>query len=98
MTELALSDVVARTGQILSADTGEEILAIDEASGSCFAISGSGRLIWECTAEPISVATICERLGQRYRIDAATCARETLAFVGQLLTERLLQLEPASRP
>ena len=96
MTEVQLTDVVTRARQILSADTGEEILAIDEKTGNCFSVGGSGRLIWECAAEPITVAAICALLRRHYRVDADTCAAETLTFVRQLVAERMLSVEPGA--
>ena len=93
MTDIQLTDVVTRAGRILSADTGAEVLAIDELTGNCFSLSGSGRLIWECAAEPITVDAICAQLRRRYRVDPATCAAETLAFVGRLAAEQMLSVE-----
>jgi len=94
MTDLTLDDTVVQTEAILSASTGTEILALDEQSGNCFSLSGSGRLIWECAKQPVRVRDICSRLRQHYKVDEATCTAETLAYVNTLVAEKLLLVAP----
>jgi hypothetical protein len=92
MAGVTLDDTVMRTGVILSADTGTEILALDEQSSNCFSFSGSGRMIWECTKQPVRVRDICVRLRQHYKVDEATCIVETLGYINALVAEKLLRL------
>lgn len=92
MSDVTFDDTIMRTGVILSADTGQEILALDEKSGNCFSLSGSGRLIWELTKLPIRVSEICRRLRQHYKVDEAVCAVETLSYVNLLVAEKLLRI------
>jgi hypothetical protein len=94
MPDVALDDTVVQIRVILSADTGTEILALDEQSGNCFSLSGSGRLIWEYAKQPVRVRDICGRLRQQYKVDEATCNSETLAYVNALIAEKLLQVAP----
>lgn len=94
MTDVTLEDTVVQIEAILSASTGTEILALDEQSGNCFSLSGSGKLIWESTKQPVRVRDICSRLGQHYKVDEATCAVETLAYVNTLVAEKLLRVIP----
>ena len=95
MMDLNLEDTVVQIEAILSASTGTEVLAIDEYSGICFSLSGSGKLIWESTEEPIRVRDICHRLRRRYKVDEAICAAETLAYVNVLVSEKLLRVIPS---
>ena len=95
MTDVTLDDTVVQIGGILSASTGTEILALDEQSGNCFSLSGSGKLIWESTKQPVCVRDICSRLREHYKVDEATCAVETLAYVNTLVAEKLLRVIPA---
>ena len=95
MADVTLDDVVVQNEVVLSADTGMEILALDEKSSNCFSFSGSGRLIWECTKQPIRVRDICSRLRQHYKVDEATCIVETLNYVNALVAEKLLRLASA---
>jgi hypothetical protein len=92
MADVTLDDTVVQTDAILSADTGTEILALDEKYGNCFSFSGSGRLIWQCTKQPIRVRDICVRLRTHYKIDEKTCAAETLAYINALVAEQLLRV------
>jgi hypothetical protein len=94
MTEVTLEDTVVQNEAILSASTGTEIVAIDEYSGNCFTMSGSGKLIWEFTKQPLRVRDISSRLQQHYKVDEPTCAAETLGYVETLLTEKLLWVIP----
>lgn len=93
MSALTLEDTVVRAAPVLAADTGTEILAMDERSGNCFSMSGSGRLIWEYAKAPIRVADICTRLRCHYTVDEATCTSQTLAYIDTLIAENLLKVE-----
>jgi hypothetical protein len=92
MSPAALDDLVVQSDTVLSAATDDEVLAMDEASGACFSMGGSGMAIWAAAKAPIAVRDLCAVLMRRYRIDAAECERQTLAYVGQLLDEGLLRL------
>ena len=95
MTDVTLEDTVVQIGAILSASTGTEILALDEQSGNCFSLSGSGKLIWESTKQPVRVRDICSRLRAHYNVDEVTCTGETLNYINTLIAEKLLRLIPA---
>ena len=95
MPDVSLDETVVRIQAVLSADTGTEMLALDEQSGSCFSLSGSGRLIWEYAKQPVCVRDICSRLREHYKVDEATCAVETLAYVNTLVAEKLLRVVPS---
>jgi hypothetical protein len=92
MADVTLDDTVLRTGVVLSADTGTEILALDEKFGNCFSFSGSGRLIWQYTKQPVRVRDICIQLRRHYEVDETTCAAETLAYINALVAEKLLRV------
>jgi hypothetical protein len=94
MADVTLDDTVVQIEAILSASTGTEILALDEQSGNCFSLSGSGRLIWESAKQPVHVRDICSRLRQHYKVDEATCTLETLNYINTLVAEKLLRVVP----
>jgi hypothetical protein len=96
MNPMTLDDTVVRNQDVLAVDTGTEVLAMDEQSGNCFSMSGSGRLIWECSAQPVSVRAICVRLRSHYRVDEHTCITQTLRYVTTLIDEGLMQRAPAA--
>lgn len=95
MNAFTLDDRVARNPSILGVETDErEILLMDEDSGNCFALGGSGLLVWRATEQPIRVRDICAALRTHYRIDEETCATQTLAYVAHLAAENLLRRLP----
>ncbi|HEX3920145.1 MAG TPA: PqqD family protein [Caulobacteraceae bacterium] len=90
MSAASLDDVVVQSRQVLAAATDDEVLAMDEASGNCFSLGGSGREIWLAAKAPISVRELCAALRRRYRVAEADCAAQTLAYVDELIAEGLL--------
>jgi hypothetical protein len=94
MSDVTLDDIVVRIEAILSADTGAEVLALDEQSGNCFSLAGSGRLIWEYAKQPVRVRDICSQLQDHYKVDEATCTAETLAYIKTLVAEKLMLVAP----
>ncbi|WP_372025266.1 PqqD family protein [Tistrella mobilis] len=94
MARVTLDHVVVQKPDILSARAEREILAMDEETGNCFAMGGSGAVIWEAAETPVRIRDICTHLQRRYRIDEASCTSQTLAYVDDLVAEGMLLIVP----
>ena len=82
-----------RSGQALSADVGEDVVALHVARGHCYGMEKVAAAVWNLLAEPIDLDRICEQLVQRYDVDAGTCRAEVGALLAQFESEGLI--EPA---
>jgi Coenzyme PQQ synthesis protein D (PqqD) len=89
---LALETRVVQAAGVLAAPSDkDELLLIREDTSACFVLRGSGSAIWEAARRPARVADLCEALLRLYAVDRATCEREVLRTVGELLDQGLLE-------
>jgi hypothetical protein len=62
-------------------------------SGQYYGVSQVARDIWESIERPMMVSDLINHLIANYSVDILICEKETLAFLEQLLAERLLQVK-----
>ena len=65
---------------------------VNIASGSYYGVSDVARAIWEAIEHPKKVSDLVDDLTSAYNVDRSKCEEETLLFLGDFLTERLLQV------
>ena len=92
MTDLAPETVLRRRPDVLTTDVPDGYLVLDMTTFNCLSFVGSASRIWELLSEPMSVAALCARLRLEFRVDEATCLRETLAHLGRLSDRGLVQV------
>ena len=91
---LSGSTVVVRNPEPLSAEAGEEIVIFSIEQGSYHAFGTTGSRIWELLEEPITIATLCGRLGSEYDVDEQRCLREVSSFLEDLRQAKLIEVRP----
>jgi hypothetical protein len=89
---LSLNSTVQRDPEMLAAEADDDLIMVSIANGSYYAVSEVARAIWEAIERPTKVSDLIDGLAATYDVDRSTCERETLSFLGELLTERLLQV------
>lgn len=63
--------------------------------GYYYGVEDVAKFIWDALAEPLSVAALCDRIMAAYMdAERATCERDALAFVEELLAENLVDVHP----
>lgn len=88
---LALSSRVVRAHEPLSTEVHGETIMMDSQLGRYVNLDGVATAIWRELAEPIDVATLCDRLQARYAGDSETIRRDVLAFAAQLIENGLVR-------
>jgi hypothetical protein len=86
-----LESRVIRSQKLMGSQVDNELVMIDLESGEYYGLNEVATDIWELLAEPILVADLCVRLGQRYAVDEARCQREVLALLQQMQDKRMLE-------
>ncbi len=86
MTEdgLNLSSQVSRSERQVSCEIDEEIVALSIDKGSYFHVDKVGAEIWKLLETPLSVGSLCERLGDIFEVDRERCQLETMAFLKEM--------------
>jgi hypothetical protein len=90
---LTLDTVVSRRSDLLSSDlSATELVMMNLDRGFYYGMEETAKAIWERLAKPCSVANLCDDLVARYDIDRASCERDVLAFLDELLKEDLIHV------
>lgn len=89
---ISLDSTVKRSASILTQRLDEDIVMANIDSGLYFGIDNSSKQIWELLESPLTVKEICSQLSKVYAVDAATCERDVLEFVNELVNEGLIQV------
>ena len=90
--QLNLECIVQRDPEIIAAEADQDLVMVSIASGSYYGVSNVARAIWEAIEHPKKISDLIDELASAYNVDRAKCEEETLLFLGDLLTERLLQV------
>jgi hypothetical protein len=96
MPELNLDCTVQRDRETIAAETDQDIVMVSIANGAYYAVSDVARAIWEAIEQPKKVSDLVDDLSSSYNIDRSKCEEETLSFLRDLLSERLLQVRDGS--
>jgi hypothetical protein len=87
---LTIDAIVQRDTEVLSTQAPDETLAMDIASGTCFAFTGPSARIWALIETPIGVRQLVRRLVEEYEIEEADCLDQTMAYLQKLLAEGIV--------
>lgn len=89
---LSLETVVSRRQEIIDSALSEtEAVMLNIDKGNYYGVEDVAKFIWDALAEPLSIAALCDKIMAYYvDTDRATCERDALDFVGQLLEENLV--------
>jgi len=89
---LTLDTIVVRQEEILTAALSEtELVMLHMDKGAYYGVEEVAKFIWDMLAHPITVAAISSAVAARYPdVDAATCQRDALAFLADMLQEEMI--------
>jgi hypothetical protein len=90
--ELNLNCTVQRNPEIIAAEADQDVVMVNVAGGFYYGVSNIARAIWESIERPKKVSDLVDELTSAYNVDRSKCEEETLLFLGDLLTERLVQV------
>jgi hypothetical protein len=96
--ELNLNCVVQRNSDVIAAEADQDLVMVNVTNGFYYGIADVAREIWEAIEHPRKVSDLIDHLTETYSVDRSKCEQDTLAFLEDLRTERLLQVndEPSS--
>jgi len=81
--------VFCRSTDHVETQVAGQTLMMSIARSRYFALEATGQRIWECLAEPVSIARIVGRLVEEYDVEPGECERDVTAFVGELMENGL---------
>jgi hypothetical protein len=93
---LTLNSIIQRAPEVLAAEVDRDLAMVSLENGLYYGVSDVAREIWEAIEHPKRISVLVDDLTATYNIDRPKCEQETLLFLNELLTERLLQVKDGS--
>ena len=89
--------VYERRAELLEAELGDELVALDAKAGNCFGFNSVATSIWRQLASPKSLAEIREALLAEYDVGSEQCTEELGELLDSLVEKGLVQVRVATR-
>ena len=89
---LNLDCIVQRDPDVIAAEADQDLVMVSIANGFYYGVSDVAREIWEAIERPKKISDLIDDLAATYNVDRSSCEEQTLSFLEDLLTERLLQV------
>jgi Coenzyme PQQ synthesis protein D (PqqD) len=90
---LNLESIVQRDRDVMAAEAGQDLVMVSIANGLYYGVSDIAREVWEAIEQPKKISDLVGDLLATFNVDRARCEGETLSFLEDLLSERLIHVE-----
>jgi hypothetical protein len=80
-----------RAVDLMEAELGDEIVALDVNGGTCFGFNGVASSVWRALAEPTSFEALRDRLLGEYEVSADQCTEELRELLADLTGKGLVR-------
>ena len=91
MREITLNSIVKRREDLIAQDLDDAVVMAKQDTGDYFGMQLVAKRVWELLERPGTVRAICATLRTEYDVDPATCEREVLEFMNDLMHDALIQ-------
>jgi hypothetical protein len=98
LTTLNVDSTVTRAAGFVEAEADGEVVALNIDTGTCYGLNKIGSRIWILIGEPARIGDLCAKLTSEYDVDSATCERQVLELLTELLAEGLIELRERHVP
>lgn len=95
--DIADNDRIARSGDLLTTEVDDEIVAMSVASGAIYGFDAVTTHIWHLIETPCTLKQLCALLVQIYEVDDAECRDAVIDVLTILRSDALVEIAPASR-
>ena len=80
-----------RVRELMEAELGDELVALDPGAGECFGFNGVATSVWRLLATPASFAEIRDSLLTDYDVEPEQCSLELKALLDDLTQRGLIR-------
>ena len=82
--------VYERAAELMEAELGDELVALDPDGGKCFGFNAVAASVWRHLAEPRTCKQLREALLEEYEVDPDECAAELERLLDDLTQKGLI--------
>ena len=81
-----------RSTQLLEANLGDELVALDAEGGQCFGFNSVATYVWRQLASPKTFAELTAKLVAEYDVSTEQCSEELQELLDGLIKRRLFKV------
>jgi hypothetical protein len=89
---MSLNNLYARTGDVIEADVGGEVVLLHTQNWQYFEFDPVGAAIWSLLSAPSSLDALVDSLTQKFDVDQDRCRTETQAFLDEMVSQGLVTI------
>ena len=82
--------IYRRSAQLMEADIGDELVALDAEAGVCFGFNQVATKVWKALAQPRSFDQLREALLDEYDVGEEQCASELRELLEDMAAKKLV--------
>lgn len=85
--------IYSRNTELMEAELGDELVALDPAGGQCFGFNPVAASVWKLLATPQPFDALKGALLEEYEVSDEQCDTELRALLADLVTQKLVRAE-----
>ncbi len=83
-----------RSTDALSADVGDDVVALQSVRGFAYGMEGVTASVWQLLEQPVTLDELVVRLREDYEVPEAECRDDVRELLQQLIAECLVEEQP----
>jgi Coenzyme PQQ synthesis protein D (PqqD) len=91
--KVILQSIISRNPEIIHSMMDDEVVMMSVNQGLFFGIDAIGTHIWNLLETPTRVEDLIEKLVAHFTVDWAVCENDTLVFLNDMLTKKVILIE-----
>lgn len=80
-----------RVANLMEADVGDELVALDPGRGSCFGFNSVATVVWRELLQPRRLSELHDILMGQYEVDSGQCSAELQSLLDDMVEKGLIQ-------
>lgn len=80
-----------RTLELMEADLGNELVALDPDAGNCFGFNEVATTVWRSLSQPKSFTQLRDELMNQYDVGQEQCTSELHSLLEDMVAKRLIE-------
>jgi len=82
--------VYRRSVDLMEAELGDELVALDPKAGTCFGFNSVAASVWRLLDEPKTFEQLQQGLLEEYEVDPAECSNELQRLLGDMSSKGIV--------
>src|SRR5436190_2114731 len=92
MEERLTETIYKRATELMEADLGDELVALDVKTGDFFDLNSVAADVWRLLEHPQSAEQLCASLLSEYEVDAEQCHADIIELLNTMVAEGLVEV------